>query len=151
MTRPRPSPDTHRDAPATEQQIVDALVPVAARLVATVRDYGPDDIAAILNPLDKARLYRLAIVLAAMVDPDANAAQLLHWTTAGPVQSRDYTPPALRTAPADAVGVIAERRAEIARLTAEGAGPTAIAARLGLAKRTVVRYQTALRAASKAA
>ena len=67
------------------------LAPVAAELVGTVRDYGPDDIRNVLDQAD-GRLEHLAVVLAAMVDPDKTPAELLDWTTTGPVLSRDRPP-----------------------------------------------------------
>ncbi|SNR32795.1 hypothetical protein [Blastococcus mobilis] len=77
----------------TDERLAEDLVPIAAELVGTVRDYGPDDVAAILAPLSPGHLYRLAIVLAAMVDPDARPADLLAWTVEGPVPSREgFTP-----------------------------------------------------------
>lgn len=72
----------------SDEQLVEGLVPTAVSLVATLRDYGPDEVAGILDRLSKGHLYRLSIVLAAMVDPDARPADLLAWVTAGPVLSR---------------------------------------------------------------
>lgn len=68
-----------------------SLIPVAAQLVGTVRDYGPEDVQAVLAQAD-GRHAELALVLAAMVDPDASPAELLAWQKAGPVQSRDAKP-----------------------------------------------------------
>lgn len=67
----------------------DDLVPLAAELVGTVRDYGPDDVAAVLARVPDGRHDALAVVLAAMVDPDARPRQLLAWLDMGPVASRD--------------------------------------------------------------
>lgn len=75
----------------TGEQLVDDLVPIAAELVGTVRDYGPDDVAAVLARVPQGRHDALAVVLAAMVDPDRTAYELLAWT-GGPVQSRDKPP-----------------------------------------------------------
>lgn len=73
----------------TNEALAESLVPLAAELVGTVRDYGPDDVAAVLARVPKGRHDALAVVLASMVDPDESPANLLAWTTAGPVQSRD--------------------------------------------------------------
>lgn len=67
----------------------EALVPLAAELIGTVRDYGVDEIADVLARVPANRHDALAVVLAAMVDPDQSPANLLAWTTAGPVQSRE--------------------------------------------------------------
>ena len=76
------------------EQLVDALVPLAAELVATVRDYGPADVAAVLQRVPAGRHDALAVVLAAMVDPDARPSELLAWVDGGPVQSRSgFEPP----------------------------------------------------------
>lgn len=64
---------------STERLAVD-LVPFAARLVAAVRDDGPADVAALLAAVPEGRHDALAVVLAAMVDPDRTPAQLLAWT-----------------------------------------------------------------------
>lgn len=60
--------------------LADALVPIAAELVGTIRDYGPEDTAEILARVPDGRLDALAVVLAAMVDPDRTPAELLAWT-----------------------------------------------------------------------
>jgi hypothetical protein len=75
----------------TPELLADELVPIAAELVGTVRDYGPDDVAAVLARVPQGRHDALAVVLAAMVDPDRTAHELLAWT-GGPVQSRDKPP-----------------------------------------------------------
>ena len=67
----------------------EALVPLAAELVGTVRDFGPDAVADVLARVPANRHDALAVVLAAMVDPDQSPSNLLAWTTAGPVQSRE--------------------------------------------------------------
>lgn len=75
--------------------LVDDLVPLAAQLVGTVRDYGPEDVAAVLARVPEGRHDALAVVLAAMVNPDASPADLLAWTD-GPVQSRAWESPERR-------------------------------------------------------
>lgn len=65
---------------ADHSELVDALVPIAAELVGTVRDYGPADVAAVLARVPAGRHDALAVVLAAMVDPDRTPAELLAWT-----------------------------------------------------------------------
>lgn len=73
------------------EELAEDLVPIAAELVGTVRDYGPDDVLAVLSRVPGGRHDALAVVLAAMVDPDRTAHELLAWT-GGPVQSRDKPP-----------------------------------------------------------
>ena len=73
----------------SNETLVRELVPLAAELIGTVRDYGPEDVAAVLARVPAARHDALAVVLAAMVDPDQTPAKLLAWIEAGPVQSRD--------------------------------------------------------------
>lgn len=68
--------------------LADALVPLAAELVGTVRDYSPEDVAEVLARVPDGRHDALAVVLAAMVDPDARPSELLAWTDCGPVISR---------------------------------------------------------------
>ncbi len=70
--------------------LTDALVPLAAQLVGTVRDYGPEEVARVLAQVPDGRHDALAIVLAAMVDPDARPKELLAWTEMGPVPSREF-------------------------------------------------------------
>jgi hypothetical protein len=67
----------------TDDALADALVPIAARLVGTVREYGPDDVRAILETVPDGRYDALAVVLAAMVDPDSSPKELLGWTRCG--------------------------------------------------------------------
>lgn len=135
----------HAEQPPDHETLADALVPIAAELVGVVRDYGPADVAQVLARVPAGRYDALAVVLAAMVDPDARPSQLLAWTELGPVPSRDFTPSAFRDLSTDQASRVDERRTLIARLTADGWGPTAIAKRLGITKRSVVRHRTALR------
>ena len=74
------------------------LVPLAAELVGTVRDFGPEDVADVLARVPDGRHDALAVVLAAMVDPDARPRQLLAWTELGPVSSRSWEPGAVQVA-----------------------------------------------------
>jgi len=60
-----------------------SLVPLAAELVGTVREHGPDDVAAVLARVPDGRHDALAVILAAMVDPDATVRELLAWTDSG--------------------------------------------------------------------
>jgi hypothetical protein len=60
-------------------EYAEALVPIAAELVGTVRDYGIDDVRAVLARVPHGNLDDLAVVLAAMVDPDQSARDLLAW------------------------------------------------------------------------
>lgn len=72
-------------------ELADSLVPVAVELVGTVRDYGPETVAAVLQSVPDGRYDALAVVLAAMVDPDKTPKQLLGWLET-PVQSRRFEP-----------------------------------------------------------
>jgi hypothetical protein len=63
-------------------ELAESLVPIAVRLVATVRDEGPRAVVKILRKVPGGRHDALAVVLAAMVDPDATPAELLAWTEA---------------------------------------------------------------------
>jgi hypothetical protein len=67
----------------TDTAFADSLVPIAAELVGTVREFGPDDVAAVLGRVPAGRFDALAVVLAAMVDPDSTPRELLAWTTGG--------------------------------------------------------------------
>ena len=130
------------------EALAESLVPVAARLVATVRDYGPDDVAAILAEVPDGRHDALAVVLAAMVNPNRSARELLAWVDKPP-PSRPFTPSHLSIAglSAEALGRRAERRAEVARLSALGFSVPQIAERVGITTRSVVRHRAAIRAA----
>jgi len=75
--------------------LADELVPIAAELVGCVRDFGPDAVAAVLARVPEGRHDALAVVLAAMVNPDASLTELLAWT-ALPVHSRSFEPLELR-------------------------------------------------------
>lgn len=76
---------------------VESLIPLAAELVGAVRDYGPEITAEVLSRVPNGRHDALAVVLAAMVDPDARPQQLLAWTQLGPVPSREWESPAFST------------------------------------------------------
>jgi hypothetical protein len=83
---------THPMVPAgtdieRKADLAESLVPVAARLVGSVRDDGPVDVAMILSGIPGDHLPALAVVLAAMVDPERTPGQLLAWT------QPDYVPP----------------------------------------------------------
>ncbi|HEY6014323.1 MAG TPA: hypothetical protein VIU37_09955 [Candidatus Limnocylindrales bacterium] len=67
--------------PADLADLAESLVPVAAQLVGAVHDDGPGEVGRILSAVDPGHLPGLAVVLAAMVDPDASAAELLAWVT----------------------------------------------------------------------
>lgn len=76
---------------------VDAqIINTAAELIGCVRDYSPDETAAVLDPLSVGHLYQLAVVLAAAVDPDKPIRDLLSWTKR-PVHSRSFEPASMRT------------------------------------------------------
>jgi hypothetical protein len=60
--------------------LAEALVPIAARLVATVHDEGPRAVAKLLRKVPDGRHDALAVVLAAMVNPNRSPRELLAWT-----------------------------------------------------------------------
>lgn len=142
-----------RAASVMSEQLADELVPIAAELVGVVRDYGPEDVAAVLARVPDGRHDALAVVLAAMVNPDARPSQLLAWTKAGPVESRQFTPAAydIKNLPSDTLGRRSERRQEILRLTREGLTRPQIAGRLGVTVRCVERHRAAIRQALEVA
>ena len=82
------------DPPPT-QQLTEELLPIAAELIGCVHDYGPAEVAAVLASVPDGRHDALAVVLAAMVDPDRPASELLAWVDQ-PMQSRTYEPDAVR-------------------------------------------------------
>lgn len=133
--------------------LAESLIPIAAQLVGVVRDFGPKDVAAVLAKVPDGRHDALAVVLAAMVDPDARPSQLLAWTQLGPVPSRDFTPPGYdqEGLAKSAATVWQERRAEVARLTDAGYSAQEISERLGISDRAVTRHRTAIRAAMEKA
>jgi DNA-directed RNA polymerase specialized sigma24 family protein len=141
----------------TDDTVNATLVPIAAELVGVVRDYGPDDVAAVLARVPDGRHDALAVVLAAMVDPDKRPSQLLAWTKhmaeSSDKSEREKVPAHLTVAQVNAVsdGRRPERRAEIARLTLAGYSTTQIAERVGISTRAVVRNRAAIRKVLEAA
>lgn len=131
--------------------LADVLVPIAAELVGCVRDYGPDEVTAVLARVPQGRFDALAVVLASMVDPDARPTDLLAWTRGGPVKSRDMTPTHLqiKDLPRKAWGRRNELRREVARLTVAGLSAKEIGVRLGITPRSVNRHRAALRNAAE--
>lgn len=76
MNRPTPPP---ADDATTRADLAQALIPEAAYLAMAVRDRDPNEIATRLNGLTRHRLEALAVVLAAMVDPDRSLKEALAW------------------------------------------------------------------------
>ena len=111
----------------------DELIDVAAQLVGSVRDYGPDVVASVLATVPEGRHDALAVVLAAMVDPDRTPGELLAWLDE-PTPSREFTPLAFRAA-------ANPKRAEVQRLTWLGWSARRIAEHTGLGRRTVHKYR----------
>lgn len=73
-------------------RLVDALIPVACRLVGAVRDGDRDDVAGVLAEVPGGRQDALLVVVAAMVDPDRSPGELLAWASA----PRDVNAPSMR-------------------------------------------------------
>lgn len=65
--------------PEEQADLVESLVPLAARLVGAVHDDGPSEVARVLNLLAPAHYPAFAVVLAAMVNPDRSVVELLGW------------------------------------------------------------------------
>lgn len=61
--------------------MAEKMLPEAAGLVVDVHESTPDLIAARLHGLDRHQLEGLAVVLAAMVDPDRGLSEALGWVT----------------------------------------------------------------------
>lgn len=59
--------------------LAEESVPRASLLVEAVHDGGPAEVGRLLADLDRRQLNALAVVLAAMVDPDATLHELLGW------------------------------------------------------------------------
>lgn len=74
MTTPQPA-----DESTARGDLAEALLPEAAFLAMAVRDRDPADIAQRLAGLTRHELEALAVVLAAMVDPDRSTADALDW------------------------------------------------------------------------
>jgi hypothetical protein len=134
--------------------IAEELARIAAELVGTVHDFGPDVTARVLEKVPADQLPAFAVVLAAMVDPTRSVSDLLAWTKE-PVRSREFAPkvswptvphPELRPAVSSSHhrDLIADRRTEVRRLTAAGLSASEIALRLQVAERTVTRHRTAI-------
>lgn len=62
-------------------RLVEQLVPVACRLVGAVRDGDPADVAGVLKSVPSGRYDALLVVVAAMVNPDLTARDLLAWAS----------------------------------------------------------------------
>ena len=67
----------------TNEALVESLVPIAAQLIGTVREYSPADVSAVLARVPDGRHDALAVVLASMIDPDSRPSELLAWTRGG--------------------------------------------------------------------
>lgn len=68
------------------ERLAEDLVPIAAQLVGTVRDYDPADTGALLDRagIHDAKARAFVVVLAAMVPPDQSARDLLAWVEREP-------------------------------------------------------------------
>jgi hypothetical protein len=78
------------EAEVTNDELVAACVPLAARLAATVREYGSDDVGALMADVPEGRVDVLCIVLAAMVNPYKPVGELLAWTEWGGTGGLEY-------------------------------------------------------------
>jgi hypothetical protein len=65
------------------EALADRLLPIATDLICVIRDEGPDAVARVLARVPDGRHDALAVILAAMIDPDAKASELLAWTRGG--------------------------------------------------------------------
>lgn len=115
------------------------LVPTAAALIGVVYDHGPDAVNAVLRRIPDTSRDELLVLLAAMVDPDRSPSELLAWTTAGPVKSRD------RDAPTPRPKSPTDPRVQVALLSAQGFTVHQIAERLDLPVRSVARHRVVIR------
>lgn len=85
-----------------------SLAPLAAELVGCLRDYGPDDTAAVLARIPHDQHEDFVLVLAAMIDPDQHPGELLDWTRR-PARSRDGREPAQQAVCPDCGRILAAR------------------------------------------
>lgn len=69
--------------PDTEARgdLAEAMLPAAAALIAAVRDGTRAEVGRVLSVIAPENMHALAVVLAAMVDPDRSIADLLAWVT----------------------------------------------------------------------
>lgn len=74
--------------PAALADLAESLVPIATRLVGAVHDDGIAAVARVLSEVAPEHHAALAVVVAAMVDPERTPAELLSWVTWD-----DETPP----------------------------------------------------------
>lgn len=130
--------------------MINQLIPIAAELAGCVRDYGPDDVAAVLARVPAERRDDLIVVLASMVDPNRKPSELLAWTKR-PAQSRAFTPRHLTVKAIDGEthGRNPGRREQVEAMTARGLSTDVIAHHLGISPRAVQRHRTALKAAKE--
>lgn len=73
---------THGESRSPAHELTDLPVRAvgrAARLAGAVHEGGPDDVAAVLCPLNRPELLELAVALAAMVPTDYSPGDLLAW------------------------------------------------------------------------
>ncbi|GAA2022408.1 hypothetical protein WDZ16_13020 [Pseudokineococcus marinus] len=87
MPRPRelvlptgPSREAHPDG----EQLLEEAMPRALALAGAVRDEGVEGVAAVTDRLERDELVALAVALAALVDVDAPASDLLAWAEPAP-------------------------------------------------------------------
>lgn len=69
------------DDATTQGDLAEAMLPAAAALVAAVHDGTRVEVGRVLNVIAPENLHALAVVLAAMADPDKSIADLLAWVT----------------------------------------------------------------------
>lgn len=68
---------------ADPDRLAERMIPVAAQLAGTVHDDGPEQVAAIIDPLTRDQINALCVVLAAMVPVDRTVSDLLAWIDDG--------------------------------------------------------------------
>lgn len=136
--------------------LAEELLPIAARLACLVHgDGGVEDVQQLLDGYDVQELTALAVVLAGLVDPTANAAdtlEYLRWDEHG----RTVPPPQFTGTIRRIAGYrprvvkLHDPRRDAHRLYQRGMSAVDIAAQVGVTERTAYRWVKAWRREGKA-